>query len=683
MDTVHVEENLLVEPSQARPDVELEHDFQTTLLETGFEVGSVSYAPSIAKTDFTEFLPGQSVDEELELSRNYDTAAVVSSAWTSLQSEIPKLPWEQDFWSGFLNPAKPALEQFYRGFKRPLPFHYEGKATSTPESEVERRVVYKTYPGLQSFIKHIKDVPEKSWQEERDALWEIAIRRWVAVLDACEAGDNLLLLSLQCKTSFTEKAQILVDVFFNKAPQTLMKRVNSLSKLCNSLAVRGLSFPCKEDEFYQFLKSESETGAPSSRLKACFEAVVFARHVLGMESLQTLVNSRRCLGAASQQGPTCPRQASPFTVAQLKRLHDVLREGPEMWNRAMAGMLLFCIYGRARWSDAQHAEDLLPDFDGQGHIVHLEVRTAVHKTARAFHLCHMFLPLSAPATGVTDDAWGAQWLEVRKILCIENMRQFPLMPAPNLALEATRRPVSTHEAKMWIGHLLCLEDVNKAKLTSHSCKCTCLSFLAKRGASIEDRLVLGYHSNKMRMALTYSRASIARPLALLSHVLMEIRTGVFEPDNSRSGRLNAGATSLDKTVFFATAPAERVEHADTLQSTELDAESSDLGSWNLIKSVDAVPVEETALDGHITTDSSDSSDEEVRITPVVGHYEISIPDDKQLWLNQNSKMFHLTRKEYRNVLLCGRRVGQNFRHHEGLVRYDSAKCRMCFRLKDS
>ena len=59
MDTTHLEENLLVEPSQARPDVELEHDFQTTSLDTGFETGSVSYTPSIAKTDFAEFLPGQ------------------------------------------------------------------------------------------------------------------------------------------------------------------------------------------------------------------------------------------------------------------------------------------------------------------------------------------------------------------------------------------------------------------------------------------------------------------------------------------------------------------------------------------------------------------------------------------------------------------------------------------------
>ena len=96
-------------------------------------------------------------------------------------------------------------------------------------------MVSKIYPGLQSFIKHIKDVPERSWQEERDALWEIAIRRWVAVLDACEAGDNLLILSLQCKTSFTEKAQILVDVFFNKAPQILDETCKQLVKVVQQL----------------------------------------------------------------------------------------------------------------------------------------------------------------------------------------------------------------------------------------------------------------------------------------------------------------------------------------------------------------------------------------------------------------------------------------------------------------
>jgi hypothetical protein len=329
--------------------------------------------------------------------------------------------------------------------------------------------------------------------------------------------------ALQSKESFTEKAQILVDVFFNKAPQTLMKRVNSISKVCGQLASQGIDFPCSESEFYEFLKTEAQKGAPASRLKAFFEAVVFARHTLGVGALQTLVDSRRCLGAASQTKLGCPRQASPFTVAQLRRLHKVLRDGTELWDQAMAGMILFCVYSRSRWSDAQHAEELKPDFDDAGQLQYLEVRTAVHKTARAFHLRHMFLPLSAPASGVTEDQWGAQWLQVRRCLQIEDLKKFPLMPAPDLNLAPTKRPISTAETKHWILHLLGTELVGQSKLSSHSCKCTCLSYLAKRGASYEDRLVLGYHSNKTKMALVYSRDSISRPLALLAHVLMEIR----------------------------------------------------------------------------------------------------------------------------------------------------------------
>ena len=93
--------------------------------------------------------------------------------------------------------------------------------------------------------------------------------------------------------------------------------------------------------------------------------------------------------------------------------------------------------------------------------------------------------------------------------------------------------------------------------------------------------------------------------------------------------------------------------------------------------------EEQIVEDHVTTDSSDSSGPEGEWAPVVGHYTIELPSDKKLWLNKNSKMFHLSHLEYSRVLLCGRRVGQSFVQHSGHVRYDSAKCRQCFRLKDS
>ena len=86
----------------------------------------------------------------------------------------------------------------------------------------------------------------------------------------------------------------------------------------------------------------------------------------------------------------------------------------------------------------------------------------------------------------------------------------------------------------------------------------------------------------------------------------------------------------------------------------------------------------------MTTDSSDCSSEEfVERTPVVGHYTIDVPENKSLWLNQNSRMFHLAFVDHVKVLLCGRRITVGFKKHGGSVRYDSAKCKQCFRLKDS
>ena len=425
---------------------------------------------------------------------------------------------------------------------------------------------------------------------------------------------------------------------------------------------------------------------PASRLKAYFESLVFSRHVLGIEQLQQVIDSRRCLGASSSFALTCPRQAEPFSVPQLRKLHEVLRNGPELWDQVMSGMTLFCVYGRSRWSDSQHAENLFPDFDSDGKLQFLEMKASVHKTARAFHLRHMFLPVAAPAFGVTQDCWGEQWMKARTLLGIGDLSVFPLMPAPDSSLEPTKRPISTMEAKKWIHHLLGPEMLKPgAKLTSHSCKCTCLSFLAKRGVNFEDRLVLGYHTNKLRMAMTYSRDSAARPLAILAQVLQEIRDGVLDPDSTRSGRLKPGAKPLDSNWTAAASgsgSALEIQHAEVITIDE-----SSLVDLTQPKSETQDVELETPcveLDGHVTTDSSSSSGEEFGTwAPVVGHYKVDIPVDKSLWLNTNTKMFHLSHAEYVRILLCGRRITSSFKSHSGPIRFDAGKCRQCFRLKDS
>lgn len=272
----------------------------------------------------------------------------------------------------------------------------------------------------------------------------------------------------------------------------------------------------------------------------------------------------------------------------------------------------------------------------------------------------MFLPISAPAEGAVEDGWGTNWLQVRQKLGISDLKQYPLMPAPGTDLCATQRALTTAEAKKWLRMLLGPERISETdRLTSHSCKATCLSFMAKRGVSLEDRLVLGYHSNKLRVGLVYSRGSAARYLALLANVLKEIREGVFEPDNTRSGRLKETALTLDQLNLISSSNLSGVEASQENEPVQNPGE--------------------TEADGHATTETDETDDESCFVSPVVGHYELLIPQDKSILWNKATKMFHLAEKHHTNVLLCGRARSGNMTAHLGPIRFDSAKRKQCFR----
>jgi hypothetical protein len=88
------------------------------------------------------------------------------------------------------------------------------------------------------------------------------------------------------------------------------------------------------------------------------------------------------------------------------------------------------------------------------------------------------------------------------------------MPAPDMDGEPTIRPLTTTEFGKWIRMILDRDDLltPDARVSSHSCKATMLSYLAKFGASIPDREILGGHTGRMKSVLTYSRDSLAAPL---------------------------------------------------------------------------------------------------------------------------------------------------------------------------
>ena len=277
---------------------------------------------------------------------------------------------------------------------------------------------------------------------------------------------------LRSQDDLQQQLQTIVDIFYNKAPSTLMKRARSLARVTNYFNDRGLSFPCTEPQMYTHLCEERDGGAPGSRLKGVLEAVVFSRHVLGVIEFDEIIKSRRCSGAAYVGGNHVIRQSTPLTVKRIVRFHEVLKNDEQIWNRLFAGLALFCIYSRARWSDAQHSEKLLDDRDMSGTLAFIEAHTTVQKTCRALHLRHQFLPLVAPAIGVTSDLWGEGWLQCRTEMKIVDLSTYPLVPAPSQDGTPTVRALSTPEAGRWMRLLLGKpqsEDVT-VKLSSHSFK---------------------------------------------------------------------------------------------------------------------------------------------------------------------------------------------------------------------
>ena len=215
------------------------------------------------------------------------------------------------------------------------------------------------------------------------------------------SSDAVLIQTVLSGETFKEQSQVLVDVFYNKAPATLLKRCSGVSRITCDLKRFGTSFPCSEPDFYDFMCRQRAEGAPASRLKPCFESLVFCRHVLGLSELDDCINSRRCLGVTARSIHDKVRQASPLRVEHLQYLHKRIHTDPDVWNKAFIGMVFFCAYGRSRWSDAQHGEKIIDDRDDSGKLIYIEVETGVHKTARAMHMKFVFLPLKHHVLALT------------------------------------------------------------------------------------------------------------------------------------------------------------------------------------------------------------------------------------------------------------------------------------------
>eukprot|EP00435_Cladocopium_sp_Y103_P072049 s158_g39.t1 len=606
------------------------------------------------------------VSESIE---GYSAENVFGFARVGLQNNTIKQFWETGFWNDFLDPNKTFLSSFDANFKRPAdPLSGVAVHDAGEVSERESKV-HRTVKVAATFMDHVRDMSIMNWKDQRESEWQVSIHRWHSMLSTWSPTVKIV-AQMFILTGFQSQAQLLVDIFYNRAPATLMKRCRSMSRMTNYFIDRGRAFPCDESQVYEFMCVERQHGAPASRLKGYIEAMTFCKHMLGVSAFDEATTSRRCQGVAALDVHYKVQQAEPLTVKQLEKLHKILFEDTELWNKAFAGMLLFCVYARARWSDAQHGEKFIEDMDDTGNCAYLEISTGVHKTAKALQLRHMYLPLVAPCVGAVEGNWGAEWCAVRRELGIHSLAEFPLMPAPNSELEPTVRPLTSGEAGSWMRDLLNVDTSNKQlRYSSHSLKATCLSYAAKRGINFEDRLSLGYHTHSLKMALVYSRDGASRPLRVLESLLKEVRLKVFNPNDTRSGRLS-------KLPEIYTENLDSVSIGSFEKVSPVNSES--------FQKTDDQPVcasDEPVLSDHATTGTDTESDAETTVRPKVSYKDIEAPEGTVLHQHVKLKTLQLMKVENRVVFLCGRKTSHMYKLAAVRHPFDTPKCRQCFHAK--
>eukprot|EP00435_Cladocopium_sp_Y103_P070357 s116_g35.t1 len=625
------------------------------LLTHDYDLDSVSAEPSFARSsqfDFSDFAVGIQTEQEPEADgRIFDTDTALEVASRSIPLPSVEPIWEQGIW-GVIFGDKSLLDVYKpygETLKRPIDTSVSTATdlTSMPSSSRARVM---PAPGL-SFADVVRDKPDIPWQEQRDADLQSSVKFWMALVDRWDSGCSLVTSVIELQDTgrtFTMFAHL----FAGRSPITIRKRGYSIMRICDYLDGRDLLFPCVESVFYDFLCSEQLGGAPQSRMKGYMQSVNFVRHVMAVHELEPLTVSARCKGACLGEYLKERIQASPLKVVELRRIHDLLYSCPDVWVRLFCGALLMTVYCRARWGDLMRSESVITDYDHSGNLQYLEARTGRHKTMKSQMHRHQYLPMVSPCHGIDGKDWGSVWIEVRNQLEVSWPPEGLIMPAPGLQGEVLSRPLDTSECAAWLRKIVgCQEDASVRRVSSHSLKSTFLSYAAKRGIGIPERLQLGYHTSNFQMGMVYSRDGAAASILVLENFIKEIAEGRFDPDETRSGRI--------KSNMPVTAPegaAEVVEVKDDPDVVELS-------------------------DSDDAMDSSSTSSEEPRPT-VVKHTPVIqptvIPEGFEMWQHRKLKTLHLMAVGNFKIFSCGRQTGA---FHEKLGKppeFDTPLCSLCF-----
>ena len=420
-----------------------------------------------------------------------------------------------------------------------------------------------------------------------DLQRSLALEKWHCLielqLESSSVGRQLLRENNALRGA-PEIHRILADFFEPKATRTLLKRAGPLARYVawHRAEFSTPVWPLMEDRVYQYLCHARDSGEAATMGDSFMKAVAFARFVLGLDGADAVQESARIRGVvrALFLRKRVLMQRPPLTVVQVSRLEQILLGGERLEDRVAAGAFLLAIYSRCRWSDLQQIESLESDFAGGESFAtagFLEARVRRTKTANSLLKKTTYLPIVAPACGITAPCWGSVYLQLREEAGLEFLPGAAVLPMPRPHGGFSERPATSALASRWLRGLLALQadpQEDLGALGTHSCKATALSWCSKAAVDVATRRLLGYHCEPgARMALCYSRDAQSGPLRELCRVLDMIKGKQFFPDSTRSG-------------YFMTGEADGAPHPTESPEEEFPG---DLLGWEEVPLPDSGP----------------------------------------------------------------------------------------------
>ena len=265
-------------------------------------------------------------------------------------------------------------------------------------------------------------------------------------------------------------------------------------------------------------------------------ALAFAGGIIKMSGALDASKSGRIIGATNQHKLTKRQRkfAKRLTTDMVRILEHATMTSVEREDRIAAGYFCFMLHGRIRKHDLMFAEKLFLDLD-ESDDGYIEAGASRVKTARTTELKLLLMPLLAPVQGLLEKPWAIAWMHERVLQGVDSFQcRLPTVGVDGRFMD---HPCDSGTANKWLRKILIdagLAATEVCDITVHGLKATSLSWLSKFGVPLQDRQLLGRHvPSHMSSALTYSRDELTEPMRKYEQVLHQIRSGEFNPDESR------------------------------------------------------------------------------------------------------------------------------------------------------